>query len=127
MRSLFCAFAIICAPMMAFAETFDCTLGQDGWFGKRMIFQISSDGKTAKMDGDVARHFTGGAMDVQMTANNDKRVTFKWEVNDSTSSTGQGANRLLYKMTITKGDRRIQGTMFPQGYDNNFSANGKCS
>ena len=119
--------AVLCLNSAAFAVTYECQMtkkDRSNWVPEAVqIIYEPSTGDVVVRD-PISNHFLGGPASGALDTDNDKRVTFKWDVK-TTNSQGQFTT-MQYRATIMKRNNSARVTGKPLGYLNNYKSSGSC-
>lgn len=129
-KTALCAvFAISVSASAASAVDYKCELKANPGVPP-LIYVIEDKGETYAYDGLIDDIY-GKPIPAKISVDNDKRVTYSWNVNGAmgkNSNLGNSVNgNINFRLTRQKasGKASLQGKLV--GYDNSFRSSGKCT
>ncbi len=122
------AFLLASMPVLA-ADSYRCvvadTRGAGNWIAPEIL--VTHDPETGKVtvkDAMTEAFPSSNNHFAKVIANNNRRLTFGWNVGVSNAT--QGAN-MKYRLTIQKDDLSARVTAIPEGYSNTFQSAAQCA
>ena len=107
---------------------YECAINQvssnGSWLPEVVVVgSKDSDAKPEVFD-PVIKYFVGHPIVAKVETENDRRVTYTWEV--KVKANNNQFARMLYRLTVTKKNLAAQMTAQPLGYEDVFIAPGTC-
>jgi hypothetical protein len=129
MKTVFSSF-LICLTLTtaSFAVVLECNItkkDRSGWLPGSLLIDYKSYSGEVIVHDAIIKKFLGGPTDGYVDVDNEKRTTFKWVIDGTTTGRGQFAT-MNYSATILKGSKKITITGKPLGYLNNYRGTGRC-
>lgn len=120
----------ILAPTFAFAEpvVYVCNvdINRSGAFQPQFVIAYDAAERFVSVNDALIQGVTGGPLLGEVATENNTRIVFKWTLRNVSDGSGQQAS-LAYRATIFKADGKLNISMRPLNYDNNFTARGTCA
>jgi hypothetical protein len=124
------AAALVCSlPAVASAATlYDCTMKKANWIAPRvLIIHDETTDEVTVLDG-VIKSLTGKeALPARVSVKNNKRITFVWQIAESTNSHGQFVPKFEYRGTYLRSRKELILTGKPVGYASDYRGQGACT
>lgn len=117
-------------PVTAFAANlYDCTMRDAGavgnWIQPEILILHEPDAEDARVTDGIVQTYSGKKdIAARVVTENDKRVTFAWDV--MISQSGQNAN-MGYRLTYLKATGTAMVTAQAAGYIGPFTSQGQCT
>jgi hypothetical protein len=116
-------------PALAAPVTYVCKLdrGKSGTFLPPQIVLLHDPATGAVVVNDeVIVVFNGQPLAGVVKTDNAKRITFGWDVTQTADSGGRRVQKMQYRATVQKADRRLSVSVKPLGFSNSFESRGAC-
>jgi hypothetical protein len=131
------AFLTACAIAMTLASAADaapviytCAVkvsNTNQWVPSQLVIQHDADTGRVIVNDPILMAVAGQPAEGKVDIDNDKRVTFLWELPKVRNRAGQYTPRFLYRATYLKATGVVSVSAQPAGYPNNFEGRGTCS
>lgn len=96
-----------------------------GWVPEVVILTRQANGRIEVFD-TILQALVGRPIEAKITADSRRLRTYGWALAGVRNEVGQRAERLDYRLTVTKPDARADMTIQAQGYDNTITGHGIC-
>lgn len=120
-----CATAVVAAPV-----TYTCAVDAsraNSWITPQLVIQHDAETGRVIVNDALIKTIHGQPIEGKVDTDNNKRVTFRWDLPAFTAKNGQHVPRFMYRATYMKATGAVSVSAQPGGYPNNFQAQGKCS
>jgi hypothetical protein len=127
------AFVMLClSPSLASAAThYSCKVKENGnssWIPPSVdIVHDETTGAVEVHDGIIYSFNNDRPLPGRVAANNGKRITFVWVIEDSTNSHGQFSPKFEFRASYLKPRNVLVMSAKPHGYTNNYRGEGPCA
>lgn len=126
-KALALGLALLAAPAHA-RDIYECTFpivaNNMGYLPDLVIVSPSEDGMTASVVDAILNSETGGPIEVKIAEENDRKLSVSWTI--MLQSTVNDYVNMYYRISVQKGNLRASLIGKPQGYSNDFTAQGTC-
>ena len=127
-------FFALCLALSALAgqaqadQAYECAIKQVSANGPWLpeVVVVGTEGGSTKpvVYDPLIDHFAGHPIAAKIDTDNDKRITYAWELKIKSGSNQH--SRMRYRLTVTKKTLAAQMTAQPLGYEDIFIATGSC-
>ncbi len=124
--------AALLSPAAAFAQTvtYNCALTvprNQNWVAQQIVIGHDTATDAVVINDPIIDNLIGQPVQGKVAVDNDKRITFAWELPEIRNSSGQYTPRFIYRATYIKATGKVSVLAKPLNYQNNFSARGNCT
>lgn len=125
------ALGLGCASVSHAAVTlYECQIeapGAMGWVPELVIIAHNTEADTVTVSDPIGFAFNDREpIAGSVLTNNDKRISFRWQVEDISAGAGTFVQRMVYRATYLRANNRMVVTGRPLPYENNFRGQGGC-
>lgn len=124
------ALAIAAAPALAEPQTYVCLLTQGAkegtWISPQVVILHDPANGLVVVNDPVVMTFGGQPVAGEVKVDNDKRITFGWDVREIVATGGRKAMTMRYRGTFVKATGAFSLAAKPLGYSNGFEGRGTC-
>lgn len=99
----------------------------NGWVPEQIVIVHNTANGEVVVNDPIIHHYFGAPVKGKVQTDNDKRITFRWDLKGIRNSLGQYAPTFVYRASILKASKKVWVTAEPIAYSDNFSAGGTCS
>lgn len=129
-RALFCAMAAAgAAPALAEPVLFHCKLKvarNEGWVPGEVAIVYDAATQSVTVSDPFQQHYFGKPAEGQLIVDNEKRVTFGWDLPRLKNAEKQYTPDMKYRATVQKAGLAVAISATPVGYPNHFRGDGSC-
>ena len=109
-------------------DILQCTLGESahGWVAQSLVLAHEPGAAKAIVADDLGLYYTGKPATARVTSERGNKLRFTWKIRKMTDIRGNLVPAMVYRATLSNGQRSLKVSAEPLGYSSRFSGSGTC-